>query len=211
MVDPPEGLPPERAAAFEVLAAGGSLGAAAEAAAKAIGRPKPYSTGTVQKWVAGWRLELGGGLFRSERQVEAAQQTVVARQAAEQAWADLRTAEARNLGVTASQIRARLLALLPSVATQMVDRGTDGSSSPIVLHGPDARQVKALADAAARLVETAELLDGRPTRHSRRSVPSDQYDPRPLPGAGGPMPREQAEATVTSLTERLREKRAAGS
>lgn len=194
---PPPGLPPHRLAAWDILAAGGSYKAAAEAADRTVG--------TVSKWVRTWRNQHGTDLFRNERQVVAASQTAAAREAAEQTWLDLRTREARNLGVTASQIRARALELLPTVGTTRIDRGPDGQQTPVVVHGPDARQIKALADATARLLEVAELIEGNPTRHTMRSVPSDQY------GMGGhPEPEispEDRKARVIDLAARLRERR----
>lgn len=162
------------------------------------------STGTAAKWLRLWRVELGDELFRTERAVAAAEDNAVARQAAEAAWADLRAREARNLGVTASQIRQRLLELLPVVASTRVDRGPDGAAAPVVVYGPDARQVKALADAIGKLLEVAELLDNRPTRHSRRSVPSDQWTP--ALGAG-PTPAEKL-ATVLDLAAAIRQRSA---
>lgn len=195
-MDAPADLPPERAAAWTVLDAGGSYLEAAAAAGRA--------TGTISKWVAGWRATHGADLFRRPRQLVAAEQTALARQQVEQTWADLRVREARNAGVTASQIRARLLELLPTVATVRVDRGPGGASEPVLVHGPDARQIKALADAAARLLEVAELLDNRPTRHSRRSVPSDQWVGAP---GTGPTPAEKL-ATVLDLAAAIRNRAA---
>lgn len=192
----PDDLQPVRAPAWAVLEAGGSYADAAKAAGRAVG--------TVSKWVGEWRRKYGADLFREPRQIVAAEQTAVARQAAEQTWADLRAREARNAGVTASQIRGRLLELLPTVATVRVDRGPDGAAQPVVVYGPDARQVKALADAIGKLLETAELLDNRPTRHSRRSVPADQW--APALGAG-PTPAEKL-ATVLDLAAAIRQRSA---
>lgn len=179
----------------------------AGASLKAIADHAGVSTGTASGWLRKWRAELGDDLFRTERAAAAAEQTAVARETAEATWLELREREARNLGVTASQIRARALELLPTVATVRVDRGSDGQSAPVVVHGPDARQVKALADATARLLETAELISGNPTRHTRRSVPSDQWQGA---GAGPELTDEQRRAGVIDLAERIRQtKRAA--
>lgn len=144
---------------WDVATGGGSVVDMATAAA--------VSTGTASKWLRVWRSKLGDDLFRDERQRQRAEQTEAAREQAEQTWSDLRQREARNAGVTASAVRARLLEILPTVATSRVDRGPNGTSAPIVVAGPDARQIKALADTVAALLGSAELLDDRPTRHSR--------------------------------------------
>lgn len=199
----PEGIvlrTPAQRKVWKALAAG----AAQPAAAKA-GKVSP---GTVAKLLRRWRATAGEDLFRNERSMVRAEQTAAAREASDVAYSSLRATLALNVGASADVVRSQLVAIVPQVASVRVDRG-DGTQPPVVVHGPPAREARDLALALKALVESAELLDGRPTRHTMRSVPSDQFDPRPLPGAGGPMPREKAEATVTSLTERLREKRAA--
>lgn len=164
---PPDDLADNHRAAWQTLADGGSY----KDAAKAAG----VSAGTISKLVARWRKQHGAHLFRSERQQAAAAQTSLAREAAEQFWSELRRDEARRLGITASQIRSRVLLLLDQVGTARVDRGPDGTSAPVVVRGVDAREVKALTDALTKMIEAAELLEDRPTRHHRRSVPSDQW------------------------------------
>lgn len=171
----------------------------------AIAEAAGVAESTVAKWLKAWRAELGEDLFRGEVADARAEQTMAARQVAEQTWLDLRTAEARNCGVTASQIRGRLLQLLPVVATTRVDRGEDGKGQPILVHGPKASEVKALADAVATLLESAELLVGNPTRHTRRSVPSDQWQPPGIP-PGEKRTDDEKRATILDLTSKLRER-----
>lgn len=169
----------------------------------AIAKAAGVSEGTVAKWLRAWRQELGDHLFRGSTAVARAERTVAAREEAERTWLELRTNEARNLGVTASQVRGRLLQILPTVATTHVDRGHDGSADPILVRGPDAREVKALADAVSTLLESAELLVGNPTRHTRRSVPSDQWTPQGQPPG---IPDSQKRATILDLTDKLRQR-----
>lgn len=210
MTDPPDDLPPGWAAAWVALAGGASLAEAGRAGAESIDRPKPFAPGTVAKRVRRWRAEFGDQLFREPRQVVAAQNTEVARAAAEQAWALLREEEALNLGITASQVRNRILTLLGTVGTSWVDRGVDGDKAGVVMHGPSARSITDLATAVEKLIGAAELLDGRPTRHTRRSVQDDQWAPPRAPGAGEGLSRADAEAKVIDLRDRIRERRAAG-
>lgn len=77
-------------------------------------------------------------------------------------WSELRIREAKNLGVTGSRLRGQILELLPEVGRRRVDRGPDGTGRPVVVNGPSGQEIKALAEAAARLLETAEKLDDRP-------------------------------------------------
>ncbi len=170
----------------------------------AIAAAAGVSRGTVAKWLKAWREELGDDLFKDEVAIERAQQTEAARVEAERTWMELRTGEARNCGVTASQVRGRLLQILPTVATTHVDRGPDGTADPILVRGPDAREVKALADAVSSLLESAELLVGNPTRHTRRSVPSDQWTPAGQPPG---VPDDAKRATILDITSKLRERR----
>lgn len=167
------------------------------------------STGTVGRWLKAWRDELGDDLFRGEVAERRAEQTAAAREASEIKWAELRIAEARNAGVTASRIRARILELLPTVGTVWVDRGASGNARPVPMSGPAGAQIKALADATARLLEIAELLDGRPTRHTQRSVPSDQWQP---PGVlADVMSDDEKRAKVIDMRQRLLDREASGS
>ena len=168
------------------------------------------STGTAAKWLAGWREELGDDLFRTKPAEARAAQTEQARQASAAAWAELREREIVNLGVTASRIRGRILELIPTVGGVWVDRGVDGTAAPVPMRGPGGREVKAMADAVAKLLETAELLDGRPTRHTRRSVPQDQW----LPPAGHldtaeGMTEPEKRAKVLDIRSRLLERHTA--
>ncbi|NND85349.1 MAG: hypothetical protein HKN46_09400 [Acidimicrobiia bacterium] len=195
----PDGLAERHAAAWVVLEQGGSYSEAAKAAGRALG--------TISKWVAAWRKEFGDDLFRSERQEAAAAQTELARQSREAEWSELRLREARNLGVVGARVRTRLLEILPTVGTTYVDRGPSGTEAPVVVHGLDARQIKHLADAAARLFETAELLDDRPTRHTRRSVPADQW--MGAEGPGVPTDPDEMRSKVIDLVGRLKERSSA--
>lgn len=174
----------------------------------AIAAAAGVSEGTVQKWLRSWRAEVGDELFRGELHDARAERTMAARQESEATWLELRSNEARNLGVTASQVRGRLLAILPTVATTRIDRGPDGLQQPIAVTGPSAREVKDLATAVSTLLESAELLVGHPTRHTRRSVPSDQWQPPGLP-PGDDLSSDEKRAKVLSLTDKLRD-RAAG-
>lgn len=168
MDSPPEGMEPHWAAAWRALAEGEPFTAVAQAAAEAIDRRDEngdldvYSTGTVAKWKKQWEATYGEDTFDSVRRDVAAAKTEMARQGAETAWWDLRKTEAVNAGVTASQIRARLMELLPSVATRRVDRGPDGAADPIVVEGPNARQVRDLAMAYVELIKVAEVLEAEP-------------------------------------------------
>jgi transposase-like protein len=165
------------------------------------------STGTAAKWLRQWREQLGDDLFRSEAATARAEQTLAAREAVELMWDDLHLTEARNAGVTAGRIRTKMLELLPSVATVRVDRGADGQSEPVLVPGPPAREIEQLSRAYVRLLEAAELMSGRPTRHTRRSVPSDQWQPAVPADA---MSDEEKRAKVLDIRERLLERRAAG-
>lgn len=173
-----------------------------EATLSGIARAAGVSTGTASKWLRQWRDELGEDLFRTERSQADAERTLQARQAAESGWAELRAAEARNVGVTASQVRARLLAILDTVGTSWVDRGPDGKAEPVVVNGPDARQVKALADATATLLASAERLGGH--AHPDKTVP------RPATNVGAQvnvdlssLARKTKDSNVIELRDRL--------
>lgn len=194
-MDAPPDLPENRTAAWHVLAAGGTYAEAAEAAG--------VVKGTVSKWLGQWRKQFGADLFVDEAQTARAEKTAVARAGAEQHWSELRQREARNLGVTASAVRSRLLELLPRVGTQRVDRS--GPTS-VVVNGPGAREIKYLADSVSKLLETAELLDDRPTRHSRRSLDPEQWV-APLPPAPE-LTDDEKRAKVVDLAQRLRERKA---
>ena len=169
----------------------------------AIAAAAGVSAGTVAKWLRSWREELGDDLFRGPVAMERAARTAAAREEAHRTWTELRTAEAQRNGLAAATVRDHLLDILPSVSATHVDRGPDGTAEPILVRGPDAREVKALADAVATLFESAELLVGNPTRHTRRSVPSDQWTP-----AGQPpnVPEGQKRATILDLTDKLRQR-----
>ena len=164
---------------------------------------------TVAKWLKRWRAEIGDHLFRGELAAERADRTEAARAEAEIGWAELRATEARNAGVTAGRIRNRMLELLPSVATVRVDRGDDGTAAPVVVHGPSAMEIERLSRAYERLLIGAELIDGHPSRHTMRSVPSDQWTPPQL-GAGAGMTADEKRAKVLDIRERILERRAAG-
>lgn len=193
MTDPPDDLPEHKAAAWTVLAAGGTYAAAAEAAGVA--------KGTVSKWKRQWRTELGQpDLFEDEATAERAAKTAAAREAADEMWTDLRVREARQMGVTAMAIRRTLHALLTTVGTTWVDR--EDPERPVRLSGPSGADIRNLAEAAARIIEVAELLEDRPTRHTRSSVPADQYVP-PVPAAPE-LTDEERRAKVFDLAQRLR-------
>lgn len=171
----------------------------------AISAAAGVSAGTVAKWLRSWRQELGDDLFRGPVAVERAKQTEAAREESDRTWLELSTNEARRCGAAASDVRDRLLEILPAVATTHVDRGTDGLQQPILVRGPDAREIKALADAVSTLIESAQLLVGSPTRHTRRSVPSDQWTPAGLP-PGGDLPQAEKRAKILDLTSKLRDR-----
>lgn len=177
-----------------------------QATRKQIADAAGVSTGTVGRWLKAWRAELGDDLFRGEIAEKRTEQTAAARAASDQMWDDLRLTEARNAGVTAGRIRNRILELLPSVATVRVDRGDDGDLTPVVVQGPKAAEIDALSRAYERLLVGAELLIGRPTRHTQRSVPSDQWTAPQLPA--GMMSDDEKRAKVIDLRDRARRKAA---
>lgn len=150
----PDGEDEGRRPAWDVMAGGGSYGEAALASGVAAG--------SVSRWVAAWRRRFGDDLFRSAAQEARRRQTEAARDAMAGEWSELRIREAKNLGVTGSRLRGQILELLPEVGRRRVDRGPDGSGRPVVVNGPSGQEIKALAEAAARLLETAEKLDDRP-------------------------------------------------
>lgn len=171
-----------------------------EATSAKIAAAAGVSTGTATRWIASWRDELGDTLFRGEIAARRAEQTAAARAASQIRWAELREQEAAAAGASASQIRARMLQLLPSVATVRVDRGPDGELPPVVVNGPGAAEIERLAKAYAMLLNSAELLTGHPTRHTMRSVPADQWTPPALPA--GVMSDDEKRATVINIRDR---------
>lgn len=175
-----------------------------QATRKQIADAAGVSTGTVGRWLQAWREELGDDLFRTEIAEQRAEQTAAARAASERMWDDLRLTEARNAGVTAGLVRQRLIEMLPSIETTRVDRGADGQQSAVVVKGPSATAVDQLARAYERLLAGAELLIGRPTKHTQRSVPSDQWSPPALPA--GVMSDDEKRAKVIDLRDRARRK-----
>lgn len=168
-----------------------------------IAKAGGVTNGTAMKWLTRWREELGEDLFRGEVAQARAERTAAARQEAEAAYQELVATLGSNLAVGADQVLHRLLEILPSVATIRVDRGPDGSRAPVVVHGPAGREVKALADALSKMVEAAQLVGGRPTRHTRRSVPGDQWV---APTGVGAINRSEREAKVLDIRQRLLER-----
>lgn len=154
----PPDMNPQRTAAWQALSQGATLTEAARAAADAVNQTRPYSAGTIAKWLGEWRQEHGDSLFRSEAALARVERTAAAREHAESMWVDYRAGEAARMGEAASLIRARILEILPTVGARWVDRGPDGTAIPLTVEGPDAREVLALANAAAKLVGTAEDL-----------------------------------------------------
>ena len=137
---PPPYLRPEQAIVWMVLSEGGSQ----KEASQACGRSK----NTVGAWLKKWRGVYGPQLFLATGRTRGGHNPAkqlrkgLEIDAAEPAmWDTLRTKEARNLGITASQVRNRLLELLPEVGSERVDRGPDGKSAPVVVKGPDSKTI----------------------------------------------------------------------
>lgn len=179
--------------------------AVAGGSVKDMAKAAKVSTGTAQGWLSNWRKELGDDYLRDERQIERAARTEAAREASQRMWTEFRTTVGANLGAAANQGLQHWTSILPTVGTVRVDRGKDGKQPPIVVAGPKGADAKALAEAITKFVETAELVDGNPTRHTRRSVPSDQYDPRGLPEPEDD--EDQVRGRVINLLDVLRERK----
>lgn len=161
------------------------------------------SAGTAAGWLRAWRAELGDDLFRGEAADARAERTEAARAELEARKAEVRSTTVHNIGVSINSINQRIIDLVPSVASVRIDRGTDGQLDPVVVHGPDARQVKDLAWALGSLVRSLELMEGRPTNHTRRSVPGDQFVAPALGQGQADLTRDQKVATVLDIRERL--------
>ena len=164
------------------------------------------STGTAQKWLDRWRAQLGDDLFRTEAAEARSAQTAAAREAAHARVVERRTQVAGNLLVTADAVRARVLEVLPDTSTQWVDRGPDGTAQPVVVYGPKASEIKALADTVAKLVDSVQLLTDLPTRHTRRSVEPEQWQPPGLP-AGEAKGDDEKRSQIIDLRARILERR----
>lgn len=141
MIEKPE-LKPIQSQAWDLLEQNYSLAKTGEI----VGRSK----GTVSGWVGKWRRDYGDDLFRPPSHQSADD--------GEPTWANNRDQEALNLGISASAVRNAMHELLPAVGRSRVDRGADGTGAPIILPGVPASDVRALAEAAAKLIETAESL-----------------------------------------------------
>lgn len=196
---------PNQVAGWEWAAAGGDpdkgVTVAGLAAAGDVG------TGTASGWLAKWRAELDDpDLFKDDAARARAEQTQAARETARIRYIETRGQMAYNSLITADSARNRIFELIDAVGTSWVDRGVDGAAQPVVVYGPRGTEIERLATAVAKLVESAELLADNPTRHTRRSVPGDQWVPPAGGDTGQQADRETKVAKVLDLRARLLEK-----